>query len=189
MSHKLVDNEVHTFDHLLSRNASEIDSITNNSPPFGHSLLQTIRKLPRFSITIEHKRETEFQIRFRLENLIQIKSYKNGCPLGTKQSMMIIVGDEKNHLILFDKVNLDTFLHSGEIVKPLNLEINKNGLTIHASLILLEFIGMDIHKPFNCQNSNDLCKKEIGQRVFKFNNVVGENKENCLQSSKNVIIG
>lgn len=104
ISHHLVAAGVTTFEHLLGMKPIEIESITKKGPPFGQTIIETVSKLPRYSIQFEKLSEFQVQIRCRMNNLTQIASYTDGGPLGTKQPMMLVVGDEKNRLLLFEKM-------------------------------------------------------------------------------------
>lgn len=109
ISHHLVAAGVTSFERLVRMDPREIDAITKKSSPFGQVLVETISKLPRYSIRFEKLNNSrgdasQVVVRCRMNNLSQIASLKDGGPLGAKQPMMLVIGDEKNRLLLFEKI-------------------------------------------------------------------------------------
>lgn len=104
ISHQLVVAGVTTYEKLLKMKPDDVDSIKIKNPSFAKILLETANKLPRYSIQFKMLSEFQVRIRCRMINLKQFASFEDGITLGTKQPIMLVVGDEKNHLLMFEKM-------------------------------------------------------------------------------------
>ena len=107
-----VQAQVTSFVQVERMDARLIDSIAKKHAPFGTVLLETVQKLPKFAIRFERdngyagnsRAAGLVKVRFCLENLAKLIENGDGGTLGTKFNIVIVVGDENNNLLVFEKI-------------------------------------------------------------------------------------
>ena len=90
---------------------------------------------------------------------------------------MLIIGDENYNLIFANRLNNNAFLNNnGLYTKKINLVKSVNGFVVHASLVLLQFVGLDVHESFDtfelsANHSASSKKKETPKKkIIHFQN-------------------
>ena len=117
-----VQAQVTTFAQVERMNARLIESIAKKHAPFGATLLETVQKLPKFAIRFERDAGDSravglVKVRFCLENLVKLIENGDGGTLGTKYNIVIVVGDENNNLLVFEKIGSEWSFITPNLVK------------------------------------------------------------------------
>jgi len=104
ISNHLVRANITTIDSLLEKSASIIEAIINKNPPFGTRLLESVRNLPRFSITFElidtlSAEECIVDVYCFIKNFDIVWRASKTKPPGFFPDCHFVLGDAKNNLL------------------------------------------------------------------------------------------
>lgn len=173
LSMSLVNKGICSFEDILRTSPRALERILNKNPPYGNRILETIEKLPRFKIEFKRELITDEDIYVDviclMENYDYISSLGDGGCLGLSNQIMFVVGDEHYNLLYATRWNNNSFLkNNGVLTKRLNLNENENGNVVHASLVMLQFVGLDVHESFEafaCMDASTPHEKTVQKRI------------------------
>lgn len=140
LSQSFVNQSITTFDSVLEMNPFEIERKLSKNSPFGSIVIETVKKLPKFSIKFEIISLGQINLSIFLLNFDFLQKFNDGGTLGLNTPITLIVGDEFNNLVFTKRINFENLLiNNGNLSIRLYLNENTNGTVVFASLILLNF--------------------------------------------------
>jgi hypothetical protein len=169
LSQALVDANITTFQDLIKTGPRRLEAILKKNEPFGNHVVDTLEKLPVFSIKFEklngsHGQNVCIEVKCVLENYETLLACgEDGGTLPPNHQLLFILGDVKDKLLYYQKMryflsiftvnglnkdfisknkhsSIRTFLTSnGRWSKRIKLSQIENGSVLFASIISTNF--------------------------------------------------
>ncbi|XP_057652240.1 uncharacterized protein LOC130891474 [Diorhabda carinulata] len=127
-----------TFDNILKANPRDIETIVKRKPPFGDSLIEEVKHLPKFSMRMD-KISEGCKLTITLENvdLLLRKSTMKETSL-----MTLLVGNDRNETIFHENYQISYLIEKPEVVKVIK---SSDAGVIEAYFISEDWVGVDCH--------------------------------------------
>ena len=203
MATSFVTSNVTSFDAILNRNPRSLELIVNRQPPFGNTLHDAVKYLPKYQVSIrqptvvKNSKVAEIHLEVVLSNGDDLR-LKSTC--GAKHICVLLVGDWKNQVLfktqLRDSILLqeDNFTWRGKfsmkwVAEEKKDDNSKSGeygvITLH--LMSQDWVGVDVCESFKPQfdimetRSRSIIEAFKGSTSQTFKKSSGKNGyERCL---------
>uniref|UniRef100_A0A1A8E875 DNA 3'-5' helicase n=1 Tax=Nothobranchius kadleci TaxID=1051664 RepID=A0A1A8E875_NOTKA len=134
---------------------SLFDLILNRHPPFGNQIRDSVRHLPKYSVTLEQlprfgSDTAEVVARVNLKNQADLLSRRTAPG---HHFVSLIIGDADNNVAFLQKITDSMLLKSGSWSKKIHVAKPVKGNEISVHLISSDYVGLDIQQRFTMQFS------------------------------------
>uniref|UniRef100_A0A1A8I5T4 HFM1, ATP-dependent DNA helicase homolog n=2 Tax=Nothobranchius kuhntae TaxID=321403 RepID=A0A1A8I5T4_NOTKU len=132
-----------------------LEQILNRHPPFGNQIRDSVRHLPKYSVTLEQlprfgSDTAEVVARVNLKNQADLLSRRTAPG---HHFVSLIIGDADNNVAFLQKITDSMLLKSGSWSKKIHVAKPVKGNEISVHLISSDYVGLDIQQRFTMQFS------------------------------------
>nr|XP_015831544.2 probable ATP-dependent DNA helicase HFM1 isoform X2 [Nothobranchius furzeri] len=155
LSTAMVNAGLTTFSQIEQTNPRELELILNRHPPFGNQIRDSVRHLPKYSVTLEQlprfgSDTAEVVARVNLKNQADLLSRRTAPG---HHFVSLIIGDADNNVAFLQKITDSMLLKSGSWSKKIHVAKPVKGNEISVHLISSDYVGLDIQQRFTMQFS------------------------------------
>ncbi|KAK2723293.1 uncharacterized protein LOC136033782 [Artemia franciscana] len=148
LSRLLADSGITSFGSLEAKNARDIELMINRQPPFGNRLIESARRLPKYSLSLKQLEASNFteatiEIRVILENY---ELLLQGATAGLEHTSILLIGSDTNDIILRCRIK-DEVLVKNEGMYTQTMKVNCQKVIAH--LVSEFWAGLDVSTAFN----------------------------------------
>lgn len=99
-------------------NSFENLQIVNRKPPFGNTIQDFVRYLPKYQLLVEKVEENGNIVTVKLTaNMTNAEDVKEQCSLDIKGFMVLLVGDSSNNILIYERYSHEYILVNQPIIK------------------------------------------------------------------------
>ncbi|CAH0564906.1 unnamed protein product [Brassicogethes aeneus] len=151
LSRQLANAGKTTFEKISSTNPRELEMILKKKSPFGNKIIDEIKHIPKYEMTLERNNNKTLTLSFGITNPQDLQTQVTGKD---SSLMTLLVGDSNNEILLYEQYRHSYMLDNLKVVKQIHLE-NGDVETVSAHFLSEQWVGID------CNCTLDLTKGKL----------------------------
>ncbi|KAK2182930.1 hypothetical protein NP493_332g03054 [Ridgeia piscesae] len=150
LSNALVNAGMVSFQKLEDTNPREIELIVNRHPPFGSQVVDAVKRLPKYELSIEQSASyapdtAEVTVTVSLANSDLIRERSTAAP---NHCCVLLVGDVGNKILYKTRLSDAMLLRTGPWSKRLDIRRAAKGEELSVNFMSQDWVGLDVQSTY-----------------------------------------